>query len=233
MVGAVLGAARLARAAWSLRRRLADRRAMLSGPLLESLDRMRAAAGWQEPVRLSCVPGLATPLVAAAPWGAAEICLPAWAQNELSQAQQAHLLAHELAHVVRRDSAWLWLCAALETILWFQPLHGWARRAWQAEAEFVCDDWAARLAGSRRQLAECLTAAAGRVVEGQAGLAASLAGQQAGLGCGFGGRAADGQPGPARLEAWPGRAGKPGGRSRRCGIWRAGRHAAMGRDPGD
>jgi hypothetical protein len=66
------------------------------------------------------------------------------------------MLAHELAHVVRRDPAWQLLAAAIESALWFQPLHRLARRGMQEAAEELSDDWAVRHTGSGVHLARCL-----------------------------------------------------------------------------
>jgi beta-lactamase regulating signal transducer with metallopeptidase domain len=200
--GAALAVVRLASGVLLLRRRLSGRQSLAEGPLVDALARLRAAVGWRGEVRLSWAPGLASPLVLARAWGTAEICLPGRALRELSPPQQAHLLAHELAHVMRRDAAWLWLCAALETLLWFQPLNGLGRRAWQAQAEFMCDDWAARLAGSPRAMAECLAATAAWTVDRQSWLAVGLLARPAGLAPRVGRLLAGPRAAPAPRWAW-------------------------------
>ena len=91
------------------------------------------------------------------------IVLPAGIERELSQAELKALLAHEVAHLVRRDPWWLWLGEVLCTCLAFQPLNFLARRRWQQAAEMLCDDWAVERQVSATSLASCLT----RIAEGR------------------------------------------------------------------
>ena len=85
------------------------------------------------------------------------IVLPAGIERELSHAELQALLAHEVAHLVRRDPWWLWLGEVLCTCLAFQPLNLLARRRWQQAAELLCDDWAVEQKVSATSLASCLT----------------------------------------------------------------------------
>ena len=80
---------------------------------------------------------------------------------ELEPRQQEAMLAHELAHVVRRDPAWLVLAAIIEAALFIQPLNRLARRGMQEAAEELSDDWAVRHLGSGLHLARCLAEVAG------------------------------------------------------------------------
>jgi HEAT repeat protein len=66
------------------------------------------------------------------------------------------MLAHELAHVARRDPQWLVVASGVERVLWFQPLNRVARRQIATTAEFLSDDWAVRRTGSGVALARCL-----------------------------------------------------------------------------
>ncbi len=58
------------------------------------------------------------------------IVLPAGIEQRLSGSEMKALLAHEVAHLVRRDPWWLWLGEVLCTCLAFQPLNFLARRRW-------------------------------------------------------------------------------------------------------
>lgn len=103
------------------------------------------------------------------------IVLPDWIERELSPAEAKALLAHEVAHLCRRDPLWLLVGEMLCTCLAFQPLNFVARNRWQQATEFLCDDWAVGHSVSPITLAHCLTRIAeqrlaGRVVSG--GLAA-------------------------------------------------------------
>lgn len=145
----------IARSLW-LRRRLngvlRQRSAVVDPALVGCLERLCAQAGLSRPVRLSCSPFLNGP-VALGRW---EICLPLQALSELSPAGQEAMLAHELAHLLRRDPAWLALCQLIEACFFFQPLNRLGRRRLQATAEFLCDDWAVATTGRRVAFAECL-----------------------------------------------------------------------------
>lgn len=154
LAGAALLVVRLARLGLRTRRDLAGR-----GPaapaLRAELARLCAAQGRSAP-RLTETPRLAGP--AAFPNG--EIVLPPWVSETLEQRQQRAVLAHELAHQIRRDPLWLVLALALSHLLWLQPLQRLARRRLAELAELEADAWAVRLLGEPRALAESLAACA-------------------------------------------------------------------------
>jgi len=87
------------------------------------------------------------------------ICLPRWVLT-LSAVQREAVLAHELAHLQRRDPAWRVASQALLALAWIQPLNRLALRRLDLLAELACDAWAARLTGSPVPLAESLLHAA-------------------------------------------------------------------------
>ena len=88
--------------------------------------------------------------------GVREICVPDTALTDLDVEQQRSLLAHELAHLARRDPVWLGVASLMERVFWFQPLNRVASRQIATSAEFLCDDWAVRRTGSGVPLARCL-----------------------------------------------------------------------------
>ena len=106
---------------------------------------------------MSASDALATP-VALARW---EICLPGRALAELPAAEQRGILAHEAAHLVRRDPAWLLAARVIEAVLFVQPLNILVRRRLQEASEFLCDEWAVRRTGEPLALARCLASVAG------------------------------------------------------------------------
>ena len=120
--------------------------------LVELVDLLREEAGMRGHVRLTRAAGLPSPIAL----GRAEICLPDAALAELDREQQESMLAHEVAHLRRRDPVWLAVAGVVERVLFFQPLNRLARRRIQEAAEFLCDDWAARRTGSGMTLAKCL-----------------------------------------------------------------------------
>ncbi len=133
-------------------RRIGPRLAVEHPGLLRMLDALRTAGAVGRPIRLTTARGLASPVAL----GADEIVLPAAALTELEPEQQRSMLAHELAHLVRRDPAWLALACLMERALFIQPLNRLARTRLQDAAEFLCDDWAVRRTGSGVPLATCL-----------------------------------------------------------------------------
>ncbi|MEM7373137.1 MAG: ankyrin repeat domain-containing protein [Bacteroidota bacterium] len=89
-----------------------------------------------------------------------EICLPAQALQTLEANQLEGLIAHELAHVVRKDYHWSWFLLILDSLLFFQPLHKWAKNGIHRSTELLCDNWAAHTTGDSFALANCLLAVA-------------------------------------------------------------------------
>lgn len=141
---------------WSgLHRRLRRRVVLADGPLVERVEELRRRAGLRAPVRLSVSKVLSSPISLGI--FRPEICIPAAAVGELNRAQQTTLLAHETAHLLRRDPAWFALYCLVERVFFFQPLNRVARARLEELAEVACDDWAVRWTGERLALASCLT----------------------------------------------------------------------------
>lgn len=153
-VTALIGFGRLGTGAARLRR-LLHARAPLAAPELEA----RAAAvaeglGLRRPVPLRTAPRLTVPLATGVL--RPEVLLPTRALDELGMESQLALCAHELAHVARRDPAWILLARILEAAVPLQPLNTWARRRLQDLAECLSDDLAVCAAGRARGLARSL-----------------------------------------------------------------------------
>ncbi len=160
----------------ALRRRLAQRELLAGGPLAAMLRRLELAVGTRRQADLSRVPRLTAPFARGVL--RPEICLPERAVTSLAAPQQESILAHELAHLERRDPLWLLLQRGLECALFVQPLNRVAGRRLAELAEYHCDDRAADLTGRPRDLARCLTEVAGWLLPGEApalvpGMAAS------------------------------------------------------------
>ena len=98
-------------------------------------------------------------------WWRPEICLPERALSELDRDELESVLAHELAHVLRRDPAWLTLFQVLGSLLFFQPLQQLAGRQWREVAEHLCDDQAVRWTERPLGFARSLTRVASWLVE--------------------------------------------------------------------
>jgi beta-lactamase regulating signal transducer with metallopeptidase domain len=138
-----------------LARRMRGRQELEAGPLREALDRLlpRAFPAGRR-VRLYVAPELRAPVSFG--FVRFSICVPPRALVELSEEEQESMLAHELAHLMRRDPLWLSMAWLVERLFFFQPLHRVARAELHDLAELACDDWAARRTGNRLALASCL-----------------------------------------------------------------------------
>ena len=88
------------------------------------------------------------------------VCLPDWCLAQLHGAQRDAVLAHELAHLARRDPAWRVASRIAACVGWMQPLNAIALRRLDALAEQACDARAARAIADRHAVAEALYACA-------------------------------------------------------------------------
>src|SRR2546430_1896064 len=136
--------------------RLADRRAVSDGPLAATLAELQRSTGYRHRVQLTMARTISSPVAL----GLSEICVPELALSELGVEQQRSMLAHELAHLARRDSLWLGGASLIERFFFFQPLNRLARRELETTAEYLSDEWAMRKTGSPVALAKCLATVA-------------------------------------------------------------------------
>jgi TonB family protein len=98
------------------------------------------------------------------------VVLPAnW--REWTAEKRESVLAHELAHVQRRDWAISAMAAVNRAIFWFHPAAWWLERTLASLAEQACDDAAVAKVGSREAYAAALVeiaamarASAGRII---------------------------------------------------------------------
>lgn len=86
---------------------------------------------------------------------------PAELLKRLDRAQLEGLLAHELAHVARRDPLWALVGHLVCHALWLQPLNFFTRRQLRVQSEYLADALASRAAEDGLGLARCLTTIAG------------------------------------------------------------------------
>jgi beta-lactamase regulating signal transducer with metallopeptidase domain len=129
---------------------------------------IQIAAGWilarrlvGRAVRVLCdnrapvfeTPAIATPMTAGivSPCVLLPIDWRAWPEDKLRA-----VLAHENAHIVRRDSLVALLARVNRAIFWFHPLAWWLERTLAVASEHACDETAARQIGQPRRYAEVL-----------------------------------------------------------------------------
>jgi len=125
-------------------------------PIADRMRALLARAGVRRNVRLACSDHIASPVALTGD----EVCLPRRALMELAPVEQDSMLAHEIAHLVRRDPQWLVAARAIEMVLFMQPLNRLARHRMQEVAEYLCDDWAVASTSHPVTLAKCLAAVA-------------------------------------------------------------------------
>jgi beta-lactamase regulating signal transducer with metallopeptidase domain len=86
------------------------------------------------------VPGHISPLLWAL-GGQSRLVLPADLWQQLEPEQRSTLLAHELAHELRRDYWIRWLEFVSVGLYWWHPVAWWARHELQQAGEQCCDAW--------------------------------------------------------------------------------------------
>ena len=123
-----------------LRRRLSACRPVTDASLLELLETACRRIGLKRTPALLVTPGCFSPCTVGI-WRP-RIVLPEAVATESSPERLNHVLAHELAHLVRRDLWTNWLLLFARILHWFNPVAWWTVREMQAEREAACDDLA-------------------------------------------------------------------------------------------
>jgi Flp pilus assembly protein TadD/beta-lactamase regulating signal transducer with metallopeptidase domain len=85
---------------------------------ITSSDRVPGARGWRRP----CV------------------ILPDQLSDQLSEGELQAIIAHELAHIARRDNLSAAIARVIVSAFWFHPLVWWMERRLLAEREAACDE---------------------------------------------------------------------------------------------
>lgn len=86
------------------------------------------------------------------------ILFPIGVINRLSEQEVEAILAHEMAHILRRDYLFNILQSVVEAIFYFHPAIWWISRQVRNEREHACDDQAVALLGSKINYAKALVA---------------------------------------------------------------------------
>ncbi|HEX6833317.1 MAG TPA: M56 family metallopeptidase [Rudaea sp.] len=156
-VGVFFALARIAIAFLRLLRDLRGSVALTDARVDAIVTVLAAEFGMRGP-RVAMLEGLASPIALVG----RRIVLPDWALRDLDGPQLRVTLAHELAHLKRRDPAWKLFDAFWGALFWFVPLAWIARRRLDDLAEIACDALAAQHTQDGRALAQCLVACAER-----------------------------------------------------------------------
>ncbi|MBW3671221.1 MAG: M56 family metallopeptidase [Acidobacteria bacterium] len=152
LIGAAFFLGRLIFGHATLLRDLENRVPLIDGDDFEALERLRAGSGARSSVRLSASDKAHSPMAMLG----SEIVIPRPIFARLTPTQRESILAHELAHVRRRDPEWLTLGQIISAVLFFQPLNRLALGRFKETAEYICDDVAVHQTGDRKALAETL-----------------------------------------------------------------------------
>lgn len=124
---------------------------------LERLVGDLAACVGVRPVRIVCLRQIASPMIFSI--FRPVLLWPAALGGDFSEAAVRGLIAHELAHLKRRDHWTGWLELLAGCIWWWNPLYWFARHHLRENAELACDGWVvSTLPQGRRAYAQGLLA---------------------------------------------------------------------------
>jgi D-alanyl-D-alanine endopeptidase (penicillin-binding protein 7) len=136
--------------------RLRARAVAVPAPLEAALGTLAARIGAPLGVLVRSVERLAAPVTVG--WWRPVVLVPAAMLTQMPPALLEALLAHELAHIMRRDYLVNLLQAGVEALLFFHPVVWWLSARLRAERELVADEIASHATGDRRALARALQA---------------------------------------------------------------------------
>jgi hypothetical protein len=142
----------------SFLRRVSRRETLADSNIQGLLERLRERAGFRRQIRLTQCAGINVPH--ARGWRRPEICLPERLCREMQSDEIEAVLAHELAHLERRDPVWRMASRLVAELLFLQPLNRHACNELAEQAELACDARATALTGRPLALARCLTSVA-------------------------------------------------------------------------
>jgi len=151
MAGITIGLLRLIRGARAMSKILRNR-ITLEPPT--ELVRLSRILGVKKAPDLTESAGIVSPVV----FGIihSEICLPKGLLQVLPNGERRALLAHETAHIVRRDPLWRVVYRILRAVFFFNPLLVRSLHSLELIAEFLCDQMAAACTGNNIGLARCI-----------------------------------------------------------------------------
>ena len=108
------------------------------------------------------------------------VVVPCDFAERFSPTQCDAMMAHELAHLLRRDPLWLLVADLMCAVAWWHPASWWIRRQFRAACERVADEASTLVPEGRIALAEALVSF-GRDLTAPAGLGVAGSGLQSDL----------------------------------------------------
>ncbi len=144
--------------------------------LQREADGLAARLGLGRAPVVRLVPGRVSPMLWAPGW-AARLLLPADLLGRLDAESRRTLLAHELAHLRRRDHRMRLFELLVTALFWWHPAVWWARRELREAEELCCDAWVLwALPGSAKTYALALVETVDFLSEAPAALPALASG---------------------------------------------------------
>ena len=127
--------------------------ATMNGTTREAATLESVAAQMRVPTPVLIVVDADAPIVLCAGWRRPAVVFSRGALARLNDAELRGALAHELAHIERRDTVLGWTLTAARALFWFNPVVQVLARDLVQEAERRADDRAAAVTGDRLALA--------------------------------------------------------------------------------
>ncbi|MBI4885839.1 MAG: M48 family metalloprotease [Acidobacteria bacterium] len=152
LLPALLATARLLRRRRQFGNLLATRRPISNATLGISGDALHSRTAG--PLRVTACESIGS----AVALGRREVCVSLDAFNGLAVEERRSILAHEVAHLERRDPAWMATAQALASLLVVTPLVAMVADRMQRDAELICDDAAVMRVGAPLAHVRALTA---------------------------------------------------------------------------
>ena len=128
----------LARQWWLMRQLIRHGVRLEDGQVEHDLALLAGQFGLRQQPEIRLVEDLETPLLTG--WWHPVILMPASFLADKSSAQWRMILAHELAHIKRRDLGWTWLTLAARVLFFFHPLVLLARKESRLAEEMAADE---------------------------------------------------------------------------------------------
>lgn len=141
---------------YRLHQLLNDRRLIQDSRIRNMLEQLREKAQYKREIQVFESDSIQSPLV----FKKHEIVLPIEFMANYSERQAKAALAHELAHLKRKDTQWLKISLVVEVLFFFQPLNNLFNRVIHQVAEQRSDQLASEWTNSPRALVEALSVAA-------------------------------------------------------------------------
>jgi bla regulator protein BlaR1 len=158
LLGLVIMTVRLALALRYVRRLRQHRVVAVPEAWQQCLARLMQRAGLTQSVQLLASGLVPSPLVMG--YVKPVILLPISLLTSMAPAELEMILAHELAHVLRKDYLFNFVQSVAETVFFYHPAVWYLSAVLHTERENCCDDLATELTGSPQQLARALASLA-------------------------------------------------------------------------